>query len=60
MKFIVTFIYIKETKLERNQMQAFVKKNTKIELFGLNERVIEEARSKLRKTEQLKHRVFIN
>ena len=60
MKFIVTFIYIKETKLERNQMQAFVKKNTKIELFRLNERVIEEARSKLRKTEQVKHRVFIN
>ena len=36
-------------------MQPFVKKITKIELFGLNERVIEEERSKLKKTEEDRH-----
>ena len=36
-------------------MQPFVKKITKIELFGLNERVIEEDRKKLKKTKEDKH-----
>ena len=33
---------------------------TKIELFGLNERVIEEARSKVKKKEEVKNKVCMH
>ena len=52
------YIHIaKERKLVQNQMELFVKWITEIELFGLNDRVIEEARSKVKKTEEAKHKV---
>ena len=52
----VTFIYANKTKLERNQYEPIVKYITRIELFGLNERLIEEARSKVKTTEEVKQK----
>ena len=37
---------LKKKKLERRQVEPFVKYITRVELFGLNERVIEEAKIK--------------
>ena len=43
-KSLDTLIYTEKTELERNQVVPFEICITRIELFGLNERVIEEAR----------------
>ena len=41
---LVTIIYTKKTKLEINQGEPFAIFIPRIELFGFNEKVIEEAR----------------
>ena len=45
----ITLINTEKAKLERNQVDPFVIFITRIELFRLSERVIEEARLKVKK-----------
>ena len=53
-------LHWRKEKLERNQVEPFVKFITNIELFGLIERVIEEARSKVKKKEEVKNKVCMH
>ena len=43
-KSLVTFVYTKDTKLEINKVEPFVKCITRIELFKLNKSLSKEAR----------------
>ena len=50
-------IMIKKLNLKKKQTEPCEKKSTKLELFGLNERVIEEAISKVKKTDKVTPKV---
>ena len=54
---LVTFIYSGETQLKKDNVESFVKLITDIELFGVTEKIIDDARSKSKMEEKVQNKV---